>query len=346
MQRATLSRFRAQWPAEAMGLCQSDPQVANYCNDAQDRLLMDPLCPDEGWYGGWITMNLTATVTNGVAYVVTPREIARLIVMGVCEHPIHIRNGFYEYLNYGAGLQPKTCRASGCGSTFQAFERDSVFTFTALSGTKTIRIYATDARDSGKRVLVQGKDANGQVVLTTNPGSALTAPGEYVVIQFPFVDTANIYSTIDGLQKDETYGQIQFTQVDPVTLVESALSTMEPTEGTALYRRYLINGIPNTNLCCQGLGTVQIRAEGRLDFVAVANETDYLVIPNIPALLEECQSIRFSRIDTPNAAQLSIIHHNRAIALLNGQLDAMHGKTNTSVLVPIFGSNKLTRQPV
>lgn len=346
MQRATLSRFRAQWPAEAMGICQSDPQVANYCNDAQDRLLMDPLCPDEGWYGGWITMNLTATVTNGVAYVVTPREIARLIVMGVCEHPIHIRNGFYEYLNYGSGLQPKTCRASGCGSTFQAFERDSVFTFTALSGTKIIRIYATDARDSGKRVLVQGKDANGQVVLTTNPGSALTAPGEYVVIQFPFVDTANTYSTIDGLQKDETYGQIQFTQVDPVTLVESALSTMEPTEGTALYRRYLINGIPNTNLCCQGSGTVQIRAEGRLDFMPVANETDYLTIPNIPALIEECRSIRASRIDTPAAAQQAVIFHARAIALLNGQLDLYHGKVNTAIKVPIFGSNKLVRQPV
>lgn len=291
-------------------------------------------------------MNLTATVTNGVAYVVTPREIARLIVMGVCESPVHIRNGFYEYLNYGSGLQPKTCRASGCGSTFQAFERDSVFTFTALSGTKTIRIYPNDTRDSGKRVLIQGKDANGQTILSTNPGSALTAPGEYAVLQFPFVDTANIFSTIEGIQKDQTYGQVLLTQVDPVTLVESALSTMEPTEGTALYRRYLINGIPNTNLCCQGLGTVQIRAEGRLDFMPVANETDYLTIPNIPALIEECRSIRASRIDTPAAAQQAVIFHARAIALLNGQLDLYYGKTNTAVKVPIWGSNKLVRQPV
>ncbi len=324
-----------------MGICQSDPQVANYCNDAQNRLFIDPLCPSEGWYGGWVTLNLSATVTNGVAYVVTPREIARLIVMGVCEHPVHIRNGFYEYLNFGSGLQPKTCRATGCGSTFQAFERDNVFTFTALSGTKTIRIYPSDARDSGKRVLVQGKDANGQTVLTTNPGSALSAPGEYVVLTFPFVDSANLYTTIEGLQKDETFGPLLFVQVDPTTLVESPLSTMEPTEGTALYRRYLINGIPSKNLCCQGVGTVQIRAEGRLDFIPVANETDYLTIPNIPALIEECRSIRFSRMDTPDASQKSALYHQRAIALLNGQLDAYLGKVNTAVKVPIFGSNKV-----
>lgn len=346
MIRQTLSRFRAQWPAESMGICQSDPQVANYCNDAQERLLMDPLTPDEGWYGGWVTMNLTATVTNGATYVVTPREIARLIVMDVCQKPIHIRNGFYEYLNYGSGLQPKRCQLTGCGSTFQAFERDSVYTFSSLIGHKTIRIYASDARDSGKRVLLQGKDANGQTVLTTNPGSALSAPGEYIVLAFPFVDSANVYSTIDGIQKDETYGPLLFNQVDTGTLAETPLSSMEPTEGTAFYRRYLINGIPSDNACCLGATTIQIQAQGRLDFVPVANETDYLTIPNIPALVQECRAIRFEKMDSPSAVQQAAIYHAKAISLLNGQLDAMHGKVNTAIKVPLFGSNRLIRQPV
>lgn len=346
MRRSTLSMFRAQWPSEALGICQSDPQVANYCNDATERLLIDPLTPETGWYGTSVVVVLTGVVSNGSVYVTTPREIARLTDIAVCQHPIPIRNGWYEYLRFGTGLEPKTCRAAGCGSQFSAYERPNVYTFSDLVGTKTIRIYASDARDSGKRVLVQGKDANGQVVLTTNPGSALTAPGEYVVIQFPFVDTANTYTKIDGLQKDECYGQILFTQVDPVTLVESPLSTMEPTEGTALYRRYLINGIPSTNLCCTGSPTVQISAQARLDFIPVANETDYLLIPTVPALVEECRSIRFSRIDTPAAAQQTIISHQRAIALLNGALDTYLGKTNVAVRVPLFGSQPLRRQPV
>lgn len=324
-----------------MGICQQDPMVRNYCNDAQDRLLIDPLAPDEGWWGGWITMNLTATVSNGAAYVVTPREIARLIVMDVCQKPVHIRNGFYEYLNFGSGLQPKTCRATGCGSTFQAYERDSVYTLTDLVGTKTIRVYPTDSRDVGKRVLIQGKDANAQVILTTDPGTSLSAPGEYLVLAFPFVDSVNTFSTISGLQKDETYGPVQYFQVDPTTGAETALSSMEPTEGTALYRRYLINGVPATNLCCVGAGTIQISAQGRLDFIPVENETDYLTIPNIPALIEECRSIRFGRMDSAGAAQQSVLCHGRAIALLNGQLDKYAGKTNTNVKVPIWGSNRL-----
>lgn len=343
MLRATLSAFRAQFPSEAFGICQSDPMVAAYANDAQERLLMDPLCPDEGWWGGWVTLNLSATVSGGSVYVVTPREIARLIVTGVCQQPIKIRNGFYEYLQFGSGLQPKTCSTGNCGSQFQAYERDNVVSLTDLVGTKTIRVYPIDPRDAGFRVLIQGKDANGQIILTTDPGTGLSAPGEYLPLAFPFVDSVNTFSTLSGIQKDETYGPLQFFQVDPTTGVETALSAMEPNEGVASYRRYLINGIPAANLCCTGVGTVQITAQGRLDFIPVANETDYLTIQNVPALIEEAMSIRYSRMDTQNAAQQSMLHHQRAIALLNGQLDKYLGKTNVSVKMPIWGSQKMRR---
>lgn len=327
-----------------MGICQADPMVAAYCNDAQERLLMDPFTPDEGWWGGSITLNLTASIINRSAYVVTPREIGRLIVMGVCQHPVQIRNGFYEYLEFGRGLQPKTCRA-GCGSTFQAYERDPVVTFSPLLSTpQKIRIYPTDIRDTGLRVLIQGKDQNGQIILTTDPGTGQSAPGEYLQLGFPFSDSVNQFSTITGIQKDQTYGPLQFFQVDPTTSAEAALSTMDPNEASASYRRYLVNGIPNQNLCCVTPGNpLQLTAKGRLDFIPVLNETDYLTIPNVPALTEEAQSIRFSKME--NGLQQSLFHHGRALSLLNGQLDAMEGKTSTAVSMPIFGSNKMRRQP-
>lgn len=321
-----------------MGLCQADPKVRNYCNEAQERLLMDPLAPDEGWYGGWLRMNLTSTVANGSVYVTTPREICRLIVLAVCQQPLHIRNGFYEYLQYGRGLQPKTC-GPNCGTTFEAYERDNVVTLSSLLGTpQTIRMYPVDNRDGGKRVLIQGKDANGQVILTTDPGTGFSAPGEYVSLAFPFVDTVNTFSLINGLQKDETYGPIQFFQVDPTTGAEVALSSMEPTEGVASYRRYLLTSTPNSSLCCSANTTVTIEAEGRLDFIPVANETDYLTIPNVPALIEESMSLRFNRMDSTAAVEQSALHHQRALALLNGQLDKQFGKSNTAIKVPLFGT--------
>lgn len=322
--------------------------VRNYCNDAQERLLLDPQMPDEGWWGGWVTMNLTATVSCGAAYVTVPREICRLIVLAVCQRPVHIRNGFYEYLKWGAGLEPKACRTGACGQTFQAFERDNVPTLQSLVSTSLIRMYPTDARDVGRRVLLQGKDQNAQVILTTDPGTGKSAPGEYVQLAFPFSNSVNQFSTISGIQKDETWGNVQFFAVDPLTGVETALSVMEPNEQTGWYRRYLINGIPFPNLCCNTTSntTIQLTAQGKLDFIPVANETDYLTIPCVPALIEESQSLRYSRMDSTQAATQALVHHGRALALLNGQLDAMLGKVNTAVKVPIFGGNRLRRQPV
>ena len=348
MNRPSLSTFRAQWPADAMGICIVDPQVGNYCNAAQERLLMDPMTPDEGWWGGWVTLNLSVAVSNGAAYITTPREIARLVVMGVCQQPIRIRNGFYEYLQFGSGLQPKTCRTGSCGSTFEAYERDNVVTFSDLLPTpQTIRIYPTNIKDIGLRVLLQGKDQNGKVILTTDPNTTLTAPGEYLMLAFPFVDSVNQFSEINGIQKDETYGTLQFFQVDPSTGTEADLSTMEPNESSANYRRYLINGIPSTNLCCSSTGNpITVTAQGRVDFVPVVNETDYLTLPCVPALIEESMSIRFGKWGTSAGSDESLIHHLKAISLLNGQLDAYEGKVSTAIRMPIFGSQPMRRQPV
>lgn len=343
MQRPTLSVFRAQVPTEALGICQSDPKVAAYCNESQERLLLDPLAPESGWWGTWMRMNLSASVSNGVAFITTPREVAAVTDIAVCKHPIHLRNGFYEFLNFSKGIEPKNCRTTGCGSTFQAFERDNVPTLMPLLSTpQIIRMYPTDARDSGFRVLLQGKDQNGQTILTTDPNTGTSGLGEYVSLKFPFVDSVNQYSQITGILKDQTYGVVQFFQVNPVTGAEAALSVMEPNEGTAWYRRYMVNGIPNTNLCCTGPGQpVVITANVRLDFIPVENEVDFLTLPNVPALVEESMSLRFSRMDSSNAAQQSAIHHQRAIALLNGALDLYEGKWNVAIKVPIFGSNRL-----
>lgn len=307
---------------------------------------MDPLAPDEGWWGGWVTLNLTASIANNSAWVVTPREIARLIVMAICQRPVNIRNGFYEYLAFGAGLQPKNCPGGWCDSPFQTYERDNAVTFAPLlPAPQFIRVYPTDTRDASLRVLLQGLDANKQVILTTDPGTGLPAPGEYLPIAFPFATSANTFSKITGIQKDQTYGPLQFFQVDAVTGAESPLSTMDPNESSASYRRYQVAGISNQNICCVGPGQpIQITAQGKLDFIPVQNETDYLTIPNVPALIEEAQSIRFSKME--NGATQSAFHHARALALLNGQLDHFLGKVNTAVSVPIFGSAKLTRQPV
>lgn len=309
---------------------------------------MDCQCPDEGWWGGWVAMQFSASVAaNNAAYITTPREVARLTDVAVCHRPIPLRNHFYEYLDFSPGLQPKHCHHNSCGSTFQGYSRDNVCTLNPLLHTpQTIRVYPFDARDINRRVLIQGKDNNHMTVLTTDPGTGQAGEGEYLTLKFPFVDSLNLFSELDGIQKDQCYGMIQLFQVNPTTGVESALSAMEPNESTASYRRYLIAGIPNLNQCCQGGHTLQLNAQAKLDFIPVVNETDYLIIPNVAALIEESLSLHYGRMDSTLAAQQTGIHHQRALALLFGQLDKYLGKTTTAVRVSLFGSNKLHRQPV
>ena len=137
---------------------------------------MDPMAPSEGWWGGTVTLNLTASIIHGAAYVVTPREIGRLTDAAVCGRPIRIQNGFFEYLQFGRGVEPKACRSELCGSQLQAYERDNAVTFAPLLATpQQVRIYPTDIRDTALRVLLQGKDQNGQIILTTDPSTGQAA---------------------------------------------------------------------------------------------------------------------------------------------------------------------------
>ena len=332
---------------KAVGLCQQDrADVAAYVNEAQEHLITDPLAPDEGFWGGWAHMRFNVTVTNNTAKITTPREVARIIVLDICNRPRQIRNGFYEYLQFGTGLQPKPCNTACCG-TQQAFDRDCVPTLTDFpaNAPQFLRFFPTNAADVGKRIVVQGPDKNGIQVLGLDPQTGLAIPGETVFLQFPFSTSVNEYQNVTGLLKDETNGPVQIYTVDPATLAQTLLSSMETNETSASYRQYFLNGLP-THCCNQPLGSVQVDAQCKLDFIPVESDTDPLIIQSIPALIEECQAIRYSRMDSQQAPALEAKHHARAISILNGQLDHYLGKVRTAVNVPIFGSNRLRPQPV
>ena len=352
MQRLTLGSARQSSLPSKIGLCADDISgVANAINEAQERLALDPLTPDEGWLGGWATMRFTVQDHHGHAYVTTPRDVARLIVMDIGHRPTMIRNGFYEYLQFGTGLQPKPCGHPShldctCHRERQAYERDNVFTLSDLLPTpQTVRVYPVNPLDVGKRILIQGADQNGQTITSTDSRTQQTTLGEYLILQVPFVDSINQFSSITGILKDIMLGPVTIFQVDPVSGNQVSLSSMEPQEGAAHYRRYLLDGLPKD--CCSGPpGRIQVSAQARLEFIPVVSDPDYLFIQSIQALIEEVQSARFSSMDTKSSAQLAASHHTRALQFLCGQLDLHQGKVNTAVRVSIFGSQPLKYQPI
>lgn len=349
MLRPTLASLRSSSLPSSVGICNADiSEIAFIVNEAQERLITDPLAPDTGWWGGWARMAFNVTPVNRSAYIVTPHNIARLIAIDVCKQPMRIRNGFYEFLEFGSGLKPKACGTTchNTDSESQAYERDSVVTLSELHGaSQTIRFYPTDGSDVGKRVLLQGVDKNGMNVLSTDNITHQSVLGENIYLNLPFVDSVNQYSVITGISKEQTAGPVHIFDVDSTTLSQSSLSSMEPGETTSSYRRYLLDGL--TCHCCDSTSSqIQVTAQAKLDFVPVQSDPDYLTIQSVPALIEEVQAIRYGRMDSDLAAKLEAKHHARALALLFGQLDHYLGKVNTAISVPIFGSDRLHPQPI
>lgn len=346
-QRPTFSSALNSTLPQSLGLCAQDRvAVAGYVNTSMERLINDPLAPDEGWWGGWVTMLFNLNVTNHTASLRTPGDIARIIVLDICNIPRFLRNGFWEYLIFGTGHQPKGCRPLCC-ATQQAFDRDIVPTLIPFPTTapQFLRFYPTDAADIGRRVVAAGLDKNGIPILGTDVATGAASSGETVILQLPFSTSLNEFQDVTSLIKDPTKGPVKIFTVDPVTGTQSALSSMDPNETVAGYRNYFFNGLPDH--CCQGQsGIVQVFAQCKLDFVPVVADTDFLIIQSLPAIEEECQSIKYSKMDSPQAPGLEKKHHDKAIQLLNGQLDNYLGKTRTAISVPIFGSARLRAQPV
>lgn len=339
MNRLTLGQIRQSTLPEPLGLCAADlPRIAAYVNEATQRLLFAG--GETGWYGTWAKMAFNVDSVND-PYITLPRTVARLAAIDVCNYPVAIQNEWYEFLQFGIGLQPANRCQQPC-QLLQAYDRGVVITAYDLdtdTGAKTLRLYPTSSLDVGSRVLLQGKDQNG--VAIWNLDGPNRVEGEYVTLASPFVDTVAQFTEVTGIQKNTTYGRVSIYQVDPDDGESSLLVTMDPGEQVAGYRRYFLNGLPRN--CCNGgdTETVQVTALAKLEFIPVAVDQDYCLIGNLPALKEECQSVRYGEMDNPSAQVLATQKHKEAIRLLNQELTHYLGRLQPAVNVAPFGNARL-----
>lgn len=277
-----------------------------------------------------------------------PRQIARIEMASVCNHPVDLHNQFYEYLRFGNGRMPKIL-AREFDKRVQVFTRNNVPGFADISGPPQFVIaYMTDPADIGKRVLVQGLDQNNVPVVSQDGQNPVQ--GLYAALNTPFVTISTLagaaqpFNQITGYQKDITSGPVQFFQMDPTTGAQSLLHTMEPGETTGWYRRYYLNGLPPAGCCpTNSSGLIQIQTLCKLEPIPVQYPTDYTLLQNVEAFIEECQSIRYGDMDVPNAKGFEARHHQKAVGLLNGELAHYMGINEPAVEFAPFGSAKLER---
>lgn len=357
MQRLRLYDVMTSRMPSLVGLCQSDmPQIANYVNSAQRRLLYAKEAREEGWYGTWA--EVAFNVSQATPYITLPREIARLEAINVCNVPVRVRNQWFEYLTFGDGRMPKdNVWRQNNGILTGAYTRNNVVTATEMTNApQYIVAYATDAQDVGKRTLIGGLDASGNPIYSLDVTSNVA--GTFLTFQYPTsVSTAMTLSQLTGIQKDVTIGEVRYFQHDPATGDETLLLTMAPGETTADYRRYYLHNLPRTCCAIDSLAAgscsptpsttlIQVMALAKLDLIPATVQTDWLLIQNLEAIIEECQSVRYSEMDTLAAKQMAAERHKQAVGLLNGEQAHFLGLNEPAVGFYPFGSARLRRQKI
>ncbi len=342
MQRLRLYDMKLSSLPTDSGVCQSDTvAVADIVNSCQERLLFCKEASEDGWWGGWAEMAFS--VNRAFPYLTLPREVARMEMVDVCQRPVQIQNQFYEYLRFGDGRMPRTCASRCWNQNLQVYSRNVVPTFADLTnGPQILTCYLTDPADAGKRVLLQGTDNNGNVIYSQAGTDQVN--GIYVYLRAPFASAPVQFNTITGIQKDMTSGNVQIFQTDPKSGAQVLLVTMEPSEMTAGYRRYLFDPL-RFNLCCPGSDatSVALTAIVKLDLIPAQVDQDNLLIQCKEALVSEAQSLRYSKVDNKNAQAMSLKCHLDAVKLLNGQLTHFMGMNEPAVEFAPFGSARLTR---
>lgn len=326
----------------AVGVCQSDIiGIARYCNSAQQRLLYCRESGDEGWYGTFA--EIVFNVSREKPYITLPRQIARLEAINVCDRPVAVQNQFYEYLQFGNGRMPKQFRSCDAG-TIQCLSRNNSPTFVDLSSApQVLRLYVTDAADIGRRVLLQGRDSNGNTI--RSPDGLNEVEGVFITLDQPFSDAPMQFNSITGIQKDITVGNVRLVQASPSTGDEVLLTTLEPGEETSWNRRYYLSKLPCG--CClspsqtQPCPTVQVTAIAKLEPLPVRVDTDYLLIQNIESIIEEAQAVRYSEMDVGEAKAMSHERHIQAVRFLNGELTHYYGKDRPAINFAPFGTARL-----
>lgn len=317
---------------------------ANYVNSAQRRLLLAKEAGDEGWFGTWAEMIFQISRSN--PYITTPRGVARIEAMTICDQPVFVQNQFYEYLDFGNGTLPKQFRCQ-CNSILQTYQRNNAITFTDMTPGSQIAVYATNSADADKRVFIQGIGTVTQAPITSLDGYQ-PSQGEFLALLAPpgFRVTAESLDKLTGIQKDQTIGQVQFFQVDSLGN-QTLIHIMEPSETVAGYSRYYVDSLPSN--CCTGGGppsTLQVKAIVKLDLVPVQSDTDYLLIQNLEAIIEEAGAVRYSPMDTQAAKQFEAIQHRKAVRLLQGELVHYLGQKRPAIYFAPFGSARLSRRKI
>lgn len=348
MNRMTLGQLKSGLIASTLGICPDDAQFVAYVNEATKRLINK---------GNWVGTYGKFTICTDSSCITWPRQLMTIESIAVCGQPIPVRNQWFEFMSTGAGLAGGGCcfgdgvqlAGNSCGCAGQMFDRGTACAFKDIRGdNKKIKVYADVTEADNARILLQGYDENNNWIRTQDMGAWVD--GEYVSISASTPATStHLFKSLVAVIKPQTNGNIRLYEFNTDDSTQRAIAIYEPTELTPIYRRSHIPGIVKGG-CSNGLvedacqqSTVSVMA--KLNFIPVANDNDFLMIGNEPALKEACRSVRYGMMDSATAMQQQQVAMAAALVELQTELEAFLGSgAKQSIAVEVYPVGALSMQ--
>lgn len=305
--RVTVSDLRSSRVPAALGICSTDPRLLAWANEAMQRLLFKGL-----WWGSVGRFRICATNSC----ITLPRQMATIETASMCGWPMDVHDYWFEFIGNGPGI------ATECSCWGTANYRGRYPTFADVHGTnKKLNFVCDLAGDVGKFVLALGYDENNNWIRTNQSGTI--KDGELIAYAQSAVTTStNFFSKVTDLQlPDDMTGQSWLYEYNNDTAVRRLIGHYQYDETRPAYARYFFPGLTRLaeNSSCE---SVLVEVMAKLEFIPLVNDTDYLILGNIPALKEMMSALKDAEYEPDGVKKMQLIAAGltTAVSLLDDEL--------------------------
>lgn len=302
--RVTVAQARAIIARVALnGIPSGDPRVLTYLNEATQRLMNE----------GKLFVGMVAEVlmcTQAKCFTL-PSDLESVLELYIPDESLDVPTGWYTIENPSSYVDPDYI------NDLVLVDRGEHPTVFDLCGASFLKLYSTLPEATGLQLHIFGTDENGMEIFTNVDGDY--QPGELVPLSAAGVVTQNQYSSITNIQKPLTNSPLSlFTMVPAAGAVpasEVLLAIFDRNDYVPTFRRYYCEDIP---LPVNPAVPTKIRITGKRRYKPVLEDTDYLIISNLPALKMEVLAIDAEETGSaePTGAQY---YHGRAVELLTNE---------------------------
>lgn len=320
--RFTVADIKNSRVPPSLGVGPDDPRLLMWLNEATERLLYTGK-----WWGTVARFRMCASDSC----LTLPAQIATIEAVNTCGQPTAVRDFWYEFLDNGWGSVGREGNhggnGTGGGCMNAAIMRGNYPTFSDIHGVdKKLNFICDLASDSCCSVLALGYDQNQNWIRTLQDG--VYKDGEVIRLsQGTGTNSVNIFSSVTGIQLPDTLqGQVWLYEYNTTTTTKRMIGHYQYFETNPSYARYYFPGIcaRNTTDTCN---LARVEVVGKLAYIPVKQDTDYLIIGNIPAMKEMMKAIKKAENEVDGVAsnQILLSGEKMAIMLLDSQLDHHFG---------------------